>query len=425
MAGVYCPICEADVEPAAKYCLSCGHDMNVQGPITSTGHDLNQLREVIRLRDDLSMAEKFDMIAKIEEGANPIHLGIAAPAEGEEVDISNAFTAGEVEISTSKSNIARDWGSSPAANAAVRAVVRGTNAWDLIQDGKLDLNEGLFRTAMDTGMEASTHIHDVASGEHEGIDPDAMRAIPVLKPPKRSFCPKCGSDIHANTMLQWRKWRDSSSEVVSMQLEASMETALIQVASHYINVMQAIQDERDDAFAKLDKTDTAKIEENFDSIADGNKDWKELMKDFYKNFHPKVEFVSKNAKREIGERVLGIDPKSGRQLSVRLGKFGPMAQIGVFDDDEKPLFASLNESQQLNKITFEEALDLFKLPLLIGHHDDIPIQVNNGRYGPYLKYGKLFVSIPKKPKKGPSAAQTLDKLKKSVMHNNFFIFNLL
>ena len=140
MAGVYCPICEADVEPAAKYCLSCGHDMNVQGPITSTGHDLNQLREVIRLRDDLSMAEKFDMIAKIEEGANPIHLGIAAPAEGEEVDISNAFTAGEVEISASKANIARDWGSSPAANAAVRAVVRGTNAWDLIQDGKLDLN---------------------------------------------------------------------------------------------------------------------------------------------------------------------------------------------------------------------------------------------------------------------------------------------
>ena len=132
--------------------------MNVQGPITSTGHDLNQLREVIRLRDDLSMAEKFDMIAKIEEGANPIHLGIAAPAEGEEVDISNAFTAGEVEISTSKSNIARDWGSSPAANAAVRAVVRGTNAWDLIQDGKLDLNEGLFRTAMDTGMEASTPV---------------------------------------------------------------------------------------------------------------------------------------------------------------------------------------------------------------------------------------------------------------------------
>ena len=102
MAGVYCPTCEADVEPSAKFCLSCGHDMDVQGPITSTGHDLNQLREVIRLRDDLSMAEKFDMIAKIEEGANPIHLGIAAPAEGEEVDISGAFASGEVEITAMK-----------------------------------------------------------------------------------------------------------------------------------------------------------------------------------------------------------------------------------------------------------------------------------------------------------------------------------
>ncbi|MEC7178361.1 MAG: zinc ribbon domain-containing protein [Candidatus Thermoplasmatota archaeon] len=284
MAGVYCPICEADVEPAAKYCLSCGHDLDLQGPITSTGHDLNQLREVIRLRDDLSMAEKFDMIAKIEEGANPIKLGIAAPAEGEEIDISDAFTTNELEISAGRANIIRDWGNSPAANAAVRAVVRGTSAWDLIQDGKLNLNEGLFRTAMDTGMEASTHIHDVASGEHEGIDPDAMRAIPVLKPPKRSFCPKCGSDIHSNTMLQWRKWRDSSSEVVSMQLEASMETALIQVASHYINVMQALQDERDDAYDKLSKTDSAKIEEKL-----RGKLTKEIRKELEKEIRAELE----------------------------------------------------------------------------------------------------------------------------------------
>ena len=81
-----------------------------------------------------------------------------------------------------------------------------------------------------------------------------MRAIPVLKPPKRSFCPKCGSDIHANTMLQWRKWRDSSSDVVSMQMEAAMETALIEVASHYVNVIQALKDERDDAVARAAKT---------------------------------------------------------------------------------------------------------------------------------------------------------------------------
>ena len=205
------------------------------------------------------MAEKFDMIAKVEEGSNPILLGIAAPAEGEDVDLAGAFGTELEEVSTSAFGN-HEWGQSPAANAAVRAVVRGTNGWDLIQAGKLDLREGLFREAMDNGMEASTHIHDVASGEHEGIDPEAMRAIPVLKPPKRSFCPKCGSDIHANTMLQWRKWRDSSGAVVSMQLEASMETSLIQVAAHYLNVMQAMKDERDDAIAKATKGDPTVIE---------------------------------------------------------------------------------------------------------------------------------------------------------------------
>jgi len=247
------------VEAAAKFCLSCGHDLTGQGPITATGHDLNQLKEVIRHRDDLSMAEKFDMIAKVEEGANPILLGIAAPAEGEDVDLASAFGT-ELDETTASAYANHEWGQSPAANAAVRAVVRGTNGWDLIQAGKLDLSEGLFRDAMDNGMEASTHIHDVASGEHEGIDPDAMRAIPVLKPPKRSFCPKCGSDIHANTMLQWRKWRDSSGVVVSMQLEASMETSLIQVAAHYLNVMQAMKDERDDAIARAAKGDPGVIE---------------------------------------------------------------------------------------------------------------------------------------------------------------------
>ena len=259
MAGVYCPTCEAGVEAAAKFCLSCGHDLTVQGPITSTGHDLNQIKEVIRHREDLSMAEKFDMIARVEEGANPITLGIAAAADdGESIDIGQAFQGAKEEISPFKNH---EFGQSPAANAAVRAVVRGTTGWDMIQAGTLDMSDGMFREAMDHGMDASTHIHDVASGEHEGIDPDAMRAIPVLKPPKRSFCPKCGSDIHNNTMLQWRKWRESSSDVVSMQMEAAMETALIEVASHYVNVIQALKDERDDAVARAAK-----------SAAEGNQD---------------------------------------------------------------------------------------------------------------------------------------------------------
>ena len=283
MAGVYCPTCEAGVEPAAKFCLSCGHDLTGQGPITATGHDLNQLKEVIRHRDDLSMAEKFDMIAKVEEGANPILLGIAAPAEGEDMDLASAFGTELEELpSTSFGN--HEWGQSPAANAAVRAVVKGTNGWDLIQAGKLDLSEGLFREAMDNGMVASTHIHDVSSGEHEGIDPDAMRAIPVLKPPKRSCCPTCGSHIHANTIPQWRKWRDSSGAVVSMQLEASMETSLIQVAAHYLNVMQAMKDERDDAISRAAKGDPAVIESKLREQLE-----KSIRKDLEKEIRSELE----------------------------------------------------------------------------------------------------------------------------------------
>ncbi|MGB1827504.1 MAG: zinc ribbon domain-containing protein [Candidatus Poseidoniaceae archaeon] len=269
MAGVYCPSCEAGVEPASKFCLSCGNDLTVRGPITATGHDLNQLKDVIRTRDDLSMAEKFDMIAKVEEGANPILLGIAAPADDDEVDIGEAFAAGESETVVESAFTNYQFGESAAASAAVRATVRGTDGWVLVQKGDLDLSDGLFRDAMNLGMEASTHIHDVSSGEHEGIDPEAMRSIPVLKPPKRSFCPKCGSDIHANTMLQWRKWRDSSGDVVSMQLEASMETALIQVASHYLTVIENIKKDNnsvdEDALRKkLEKEIRKELEAEFE-----------------------------------------------------------------------------------------------------------------------------------------------------------------
>jgi len=274
MAGVYCPSCEASVEPASKFCLSCGNDLTVRGPITATGHDLNQLKDVIRTRDDLSMAEKFDMIAKVEEGANPILLGIAAPADDDDSEISEDTEKAEVSESAFTNY---QFGESEAAAAAVRATVRGTDGWVLVQKGDLDLSDGLFRDAMNLGMEASTHIHDVSSGEHEGIDPEAMRSIPVLKPPKRSFCPKCGSDIHSNTMLQWRKWRDSSGDVVSMQLEASMETALIQVASHYLTVIENIKKgeksvDEDALRKKLEKEIRKELEAEFEGRSVATKD---------------------------------------------------------------------------------------------------------------------------------------------------------
>jgi len=304
MAGVYCPSCEASVEPASKFCLSCGNDLTVRGPITATGHDLNQLKDVIRTRDDLSMAEKFDMIAKVEEGANPILLGIAAPADGDDSD-----QAEEEAVEVTESAFTNyQFGESEAAAAAVRATVRGTDGWVLVQKGDLDLSEGLFRDAMNLGMEASTHIHDVSSGEHEGIDPEAMRSIPVLKPPKRSFCPKCGSDIHSNTMLQWRKWRDSSGDVVSMQLEASMETALIQVASHYLTVIENIKKDAnsvdEDALRKkLEKEIRKELEAEFEgrsAASKGTSEKKTTSKSKSSTASPKKKSNATTPKKKAG-----------------------------------------------------------------------------------------------------------------------------
>ena len=144
----------------------------------------------------------------------------------------------------------------------------------------------------------------------------------------------------------------------------------------------------------IDYNFTASVENEFDSIANGSKDWKSIIDKFYNPFSLVIDDVQKNAKRETGERVLGLDPKSGRQLSVKLGKYGPIAQIGKVDEDEKPLFASLLPDQQISKITAEEALKLFELPVYVGDFENERVEANIGRYGPYIRYNKVFIPIP-------------------------------
>ena len=144
----------------------------------------------------------------------------------------------------------------------------------------------------------------------------------------------------------------------------------------------------------MDYNFTARVEQDFDSIAEGKKDWTEMMKKFYGNFHPVVEDVQQNASRESGKRVLGIHPENKKEISVRLGKFGPMVQIGTVDDDEKPKFASLPQDLQIESVTLDEALSLFELPRSLGEFQGEDLVANNGRYGPYVKFGKKFISIP-------------------------------
>lgn len=145
----------------------------------------------------------------------------------------------------------------------------------------------------------------------------------------------------------------------------------------------------------LDFGFTAQVEQRFDAIAEGGQDWSQMIQGFYESFHDTVNHVKENAQRESGERILGDHPENGRAVKVRLGKYGPIAQIGNPEDEDKPVFASLAPGQQLETISLEEALELFKLPKDLGEYEGEILSVNNGRFGPYVKLGKLFVSLPK------------------------------
>ena len=145
----------------------------------------------------------------------------------------------------------------------------------------------------------------------------------------------------------------------------------------------------------LDYGFTAKVENEFDEIASGKEDWTAMIKDFYQSFHVHVEDVAANAERASGQRLLGVDPDSGKNVYVRLGRYGAMVQIGEVEDEEKPKFASLQGDQTLGTITFEEALDLFKLPKTLGDYEAKEVVVANGRFGPYIKFDGKYVSLDK------------------------------
>ena len=146
----------------------------------------------------------------------------------------------------------------------------------------------------------------------------------------------------------------------------------------------------------LDYNFTANVEKEFDDIAEGKEQWTEAMRSFYKEFHPMVEkATSLKGEHKVGERILGKDPKTGKPVSVKIGRFGPMAQIGSAEDSTKPRFAQLKKSMSLETITLEEALELFKLPRELGEYNGKLITIGTGRFGPYIHYDKGYVSIPK------------------------------
>ncbi len=157
-----------------------------------------------------------------------------------------------------------------------------------------------------------------------------------------------------------------------------------------------VTDYLSDSFPNImDYNFTAKVEKEFDHIADGDVQWTKTIDTFYKDFHPVVETSMEKSEKRVGERVLGTDPKTSRQVAVKIGRYGPVAQIGIADEEEKPLFASLLKNQSMETITLEEVLELFKLPRSLGEFEEKEVTVAIGRFGPYVKHDNKFVSLPK------------------------------
>jgi DNA topoisomerase-1 len=140
---------------------------------------------------------------------------------------------------------------------------------------------------------------------------------------------------------------------------------------------------------------TAKVEKEFDDIADGKLKWATMIQDFYGTFHQTVETVTETSVRASGERLVGIHPVSGKNIYAKLGRFGPIAQIGDTSGEEKPQYAKLSRNQSIETITLEEALDLFKLPRTVGTHQGEDLIVNTGKFGNYIRYQDKFYSVPK------------------------------
>jgi DNA topoisomerase-1 len=139
---------------------------------------------------------------------------------------------------------------------------------------------------------------------------------------------------------------------------------------------------------------TARVEEEFDDIAEGKVDWRKMLESFYRPFHKDVEKTEETSERASGERELGKDPVTGKRVFVRIGRFGPLVQVGESDDPDKK-FASLRRDMRLETITFDDAMELFKLPRTVGSYKDKELVIGIGRFGPYVKWGEAYVSIPR------------------------------
>lgn len=228
--------------------------------------------------------------------------------------------------------------------------------------------------------------------EELGIGRPSTYAPTISTIIKRSYVEKRDKE---GTQRQIRILKLSKENVIS-KIQASETTGAEKGKLFPTDLGLVVTDFLNQYFDKvMDYSFTANIEEEFDKIAEGDLQWNKMVGEFYKPFHDSVEHTLENAERAKGERELGKDPETGKPVIARMGRYGPMVQIGIADDEEKPRFAKLKATQSIETISLEEAMDLFKLPLTLGEFEEKEVIVNMGRFGPYVKWGEQFISLPK------------------------------
>lgn len=227
--------------------------------------------------------------------------------------------------------------------------------------------------------------------EELGIGRPSTYAPTIQTIQNREYVDKREIEPHTREVIKMSLAKDKIKKVVLEEKFGGDKNKFIPT-----DIGEVVNDFLTDNFREiLDYGFTARVEESFDEIASGDQKWKEMMTNFYSKFHPRIEDVEENADRATGDRLLGVDPKTGKNVHARIGRFGAMIQIGETDDEEKPIFASLMTGQNIATITFEEALELFKLPFDLSEVDGQSVSVGVGRFGPYVKWGETYISIPK------------------------------
>lgn len=218
-------------------------------------------------------------------------------------------------------------------------------------------------------------------------------------------------------------------ELVNSKIEALQKTEITGKEKNKLSPTDigiVVTDFLVDHFGRImDYNFTASVEKQFDEIADGLMEWTQMIHDFYSPFHSNVEHTLEHSDRATGERALGVHPVSGKKIIVRIGRFGPMVQIGDEQEDgEKPQFASLRGEQSINTITLEDALELFKLPRTLGEYDGLVVKANIGRFGPYIQHGKSFVSLKEDDPMDVSLERAIELIKQKVIDDAAKIIKL-